>query len=142
MRKTEVEAKLGLDRLNEEVTQEELEEAGYQYKATDTKEYAVATAEVELPETMEEILNVVEKDDLVEMVQSRLKSSASKGAYDEMFSRLNKEVPKEVENLLDSMKEMATAGIAPYSVEDLADIPFEAKTSKTALMKYVAAELK
>ena len=143
-KKANVEAKLGLGRLNDEaeVTVEEINELGFEHKETKNKQYAVGTVEAELPESVEEALDMLGEEDLVEIVQSRIKSRASKRLYDEMFNTLNKEVPAEVKDLLNSMYEMSKAGLAPYSEEELDSIPFDAKTSKDKLMGYVSRNLK
>ena len=143
-KKANVEARLGLGRLNDEaeVTVEEIEELGYEYKETKNKEYAVGTTEAELPENVEEALDMLGEEDVVDIVQSRIKSRESKKLYDEIFNSLNKEVPAAVKDLLGSMYEMSKAGLAPYSEEDLDSIPFEAKTSKDKLMGYVSRNLK
>lgn len=130
--------RIGLDTLEgEEVSQLEVEEAGYEFESTDSKDYAVVKTEVEVPETLDECLEVLDEETMLSALQSYIQSSEAKKAYDEAKNKLQKKVPAEVEREIATMRSLAESGFANYSPELLDNIPYEAKVSKEALIEWL-----
>lgn len=137
VKEAKVKSNLGLDTLNKNVGKNEVNEKGFDYKETDTKAYAVQETTIGVPETLEEALDMLQEDAIVDAVTTALKAKTGKKMRDNMKAQLDEHIPAEVKEMIESMKETAEAGLASYDVALLEEIPFEAKTSKEALLEYV-----
>lgn len=143
MKQANLEVKAGFDKGSDNAPSvNEIEQAGYDVKETDAKLYAISEQELDIPENVDEALSLVGEDKLLEYF---LATYRVRECFDpvrkEMKRVLRKEVPADVKATIKSLKQQAEAGLTPYDVSDLDEIPFEYKTSTEKLFSYVKEAL-
>lgn len=127
MKKETVQVKSGYLGAPEDPTREEIKEAGYDVKesSNDLKYYAVSTLEVDIPETLEELLEVADEEQVASWALSKFKTSQ---IYDverrKMDSILRKEVPAECKKVLEALQTLGLVDPDELTFEQKSDLEF------------------
>jgi len=137
MKKVELQVKAGFAK-DGDVSKQEIKEAGYDVKETDSKIYAVKEIETDLPENLDEMVNDIGREATHKYALSTYRvREIFDPVRNEMKSKLNKEVPKNVQQYLDTLMKQAEASYTPFTKQDIEGIPYEAKLSTDLVDNYL-----
>lgn len=126
MKKEQVTVKAGFTGAEGEPARDEIREAGFEVveSSAEGKYYASQSLEVEVPETLDELLELEEQETVLGWCISKYKTTR---IYDKvrrnMESKLKKEVPAECKTLMEGLVMLGVA-----SKEELDNLPFEQKS--------------
>lgn len=141
MQRTELEVKAGFSKGEEGTpTKDEIREAGYDVKETDNRIYALSYIDARLPETLDELVELVGgKEEALKLALGTFKvREYFDPERNTMKSILRKEVPAAVKSYLASLKQAASQPFTAFSPEDLEEIPFDYKQSTDGVDEWLA----
>ena len=138
MKKVKKNIKLGLDRIErpkQEVEQESIVSGIY---SGSSKEYAIIPFTFQVPESISDLQELLEsEEEITEITLPYFERKERDRKTQSALSVLRKEVPKDVQEYLDSLKTAIEAGFSNIPAEVLENIPFEHLSSRESVNEYI-----
>ena len=148
MKETTIKRKVGLDSIN--VSPSEARQEGFDVWQSDKGNYyAIVHKDIEIPETLEELKELLAGQGVEETGKEILSLAIKKykrkyhaePLYNETRAQLKKEVPAEVKSYIEDLISQAELGILPVSQEEIENIPYESKLSKQLVNEWIQNQI-